>query len=81
MASKIGKTIIKRGRKRRRGRPSNKVKELMESRDISRTEAEKIAKQEADKKPVKKKASDKKKPEQKRTKSEQNELRKLIKQQ
>jgi hypothetical protein len=46
MASKIGKTIIKRGRKRRRGRPSNKVKELMKSRDISRTEAEKLAKKE-----------------------------------
>ncbi len=77
--SKISKTI-KRGRKSRRGRPSNKVKELMESRDISRSEAEKIAKTEADKKPVKKKAA-KKKSEPKRTRSEQKELDKLIRQQ
>ena len=81
MSSKIAKTIIKRGRKSRKGRPSNKVKELMESRNISRTEAEKLAKKEDNKKPVKKKASDKKKPEEKRTRSEQRELDKLIKQQ
>ena len=83
-ASKILKTI-KRGRKSRRGRPSNKVKELMESRDISRSEAEKIAKTEDDKKPVKKKTEKKKaaekKSEPKRTRSEQRELDKLIRQQ
>jgi hypothetical protein len=79
-ASIIGKAIIKRGRKSRKGRPSNKVKELMESRDISRAEAEKLAKKEAGKKPVKKKAA-KKKSEPKRTRSEQRELDKLIRQQ
>ena len=52
----------------------------MESRDISRSEAEKIAKTEADKKPVKKKAAEKKS-EPKRTRSEQRELDKLIRQQ
>ena len=67
MVKSLVKTAIKskRGRKRIRGRPSKKVKELMESKDISRAEAEKLAKKQADKKPVKKKASDKKKSERK----------------
>ncbi len=73
---------LKRGRKSKKGRPSNKVKELMESKDISRAEAEKLAKKESSskKKPVKKKTA-KKKAEPKRSKSEQGELDRLIKQQ
>tara|TARA_R100001086_G_C11818719_1_gene253589 strand:- start:657 stop:1298 length:642 start_codon:yes stop_codon:yes gene_type:complete len=76
------KAAIKRGRRSRRGRPSNKVKELMESRDISRAEAEKLAKKKTSskKKPVKKKTA-KKKAEPKRTKREQKELEDLVEQQ
>ena len=82
MVKSLVKTAVKskRGRKKIRGRPSKKVKELMESRDISRAEAEKLAKKEAGKKPVKKKAAEKKS-EPKRTRSEQRELDKLIRQQ
>lgn len=78
----VTKKIMKRGRRSRRGRPSRKIKELMESKDISLTEARKLAEKESSskKKPVKKKTT-KKKAEPKRSKSEQGELNRLIKQQ
>tara|TARA_R110000782_G_scaffold267991_1_gene363902 strand:- start:46 stop:717 length:672 start_codon:yes stop_codon:yes gene_type:complete len=87
MVKSIVAAVLKRGRKSKKGRPSNKVKELMESKDISRAEAEKLVKKESSskKKSVKKKTAkkktDKKKDEPKRSKSEQGELNRLVKQQ
>ncbi len=82
MVKSIVAAVLKRGRKSKKGRPSNKVKELMESKDISRAEAEKLVKKESSskKKSVKKKTA-KKKDEPKRSKSEQGELNRLVKQQ
>ncbi len=43
----VTKKVMKRGRRSRRGRPSRKIKELMESKDISLTEARKLAEKES----------------------------------